>query len=518
MPPQTHLEKDFSSKPVEQPEAVARKAEEERKAAEVAARREAEAARKAEEEAARKAEEERKAAEEAAEEERKAAEEAARLEAEAAAREAEEEAERKAEEERKAAEEAARLEAEAAAREAEEEAARHAEEERKAAEEAARLEAEAAAREAEEEAARHAEEERKAAEEAARLEAEAAAREAEEEAAKAEEEAERKAEEERKAAEEAALLEAEAASREAEEEAARKAEAERKAAEEEKAKKKLLEAKPPSPSMQISSALKSLVPLVKPKAAVELEGATVWKRNQDGCQLWEFTLEKRSEMEKFGFSHSSGKSEYLKSIGISENSPEIEGPQVLFIRKIGIDGLLYAWNEAHPDALVQPGDRICMVNDKSTMEDMAQESPNQDKVLLKVVRYPEEFDVSLSKKASTKLGFKFEKPSNEKFRELKVTEVGQEGCLAERNQQMATERRFHFVVTMGMRIIKVNGIENDAFLMKEELKNAEEVNIRFRRAEVYALERARMVKQAQILASLSSLSSSSVRLAAVSGV
>ncbi|CAJ1344256.1 unnamed protein product [Effrenium voratum] len=482
MPPQTHLEKDFSSKPVEQPEAVARKAEEERKAAEVAARREAEAARKAEEEAARKAEEERKAAEEAAEEERKAAEEAARLEAEAAAREAEEEAERKAEEERKAAEEAARLEAEAAAREAEEE-----------------------------EAARHAEEERKAAEEAARLEAEAAAREAEEEA-------ERKAEEERKAAEEAALLEAEAASREAEEEAARKAEAERKAAEEEKAKKKLLEAKPPSPSMQISSALKSLVPLVKPKAAVELEGATVWKRNQDGCQLWEFTLEKRSEMEKFGFSHSSGKSEYLKSIGISENSPEIEGPQVLFIRKIGIDGLLYAWNEAHPDALVQPGDRICMVNDKSTMEDMAQESPNQDKVLLKVVRYPEEFDVSLSKKASTKLGFKFEKPSNEKFRELKVTEVGQEGCLAERNQQMATERRFHFVVTMGMRIIKVNGIENDAFLMKEELKNAEEVNIRFRRAEVYALERARMVKQAQILASLSSLSSSSVRLAAVSGV
>ncbi|CAJ1344255.1 unnamed protein product [Effrenium voratum] len=451
MPPQTHLEKDFSSKPVEQPEAVARKAEEERKAAEVAARREAEAARKAEEEAARKAEEERKAAEEAAEEERKAAEEAARLEAEAAAREAEEEAERKAEEERKAAEEAARLEAEAAAREAEEEA-------------------------------------------------------------------ERKAEEERKAAEEAALLEAEAASREAEEEAARKAEAERKAAEEEKAKKKLLEAKPPSPSMQISSALKSLVPLVKPKAAVELEGATVWKRNQDGCQLWEFTLEKRSEMEKFGFSHSSGKSEYLKSIGISENSPEIEGPQVLFIRKIGIDGLLYAWNEAHPDALVQPGDRICMVNDKSTMEDMAQESPNQDKVLLKVVRYPEEFDVSLSKKASTKLGFKFEKPSNEKFRELKVTEVGQEGCLAERNQQMATERRFHFVVTMGMRIIKVNGIENDAFLMKEELKNAEEVNIRFRRAEVYALERARMVKQAQILASLSSLSSSSVRLAAVSGV
>ena len=48
----------------------------------------------------------------------------------------------------------------------------------------------------------------------------------------------------------------------------------------------------------------------------------------------------------------------LQSIGIAENTPEVDGPQVglakggsdgsqvLFIRKIGLDGLLYAWNEA----------------------------------------------------------------------------------------------------------------------------------------------------------------------------
>ena len=125
--------------------------------------------RQAEKEAAiRQAEEEKKAAEEAAraEAEKKAAEEAARIEAE---KQAAEEAARRAEEERRAAEEAAaraqseseQRAAEEAKRQAEEEAAR-AEAERQAAEEAARKAAEEeAARKAaeEEEARRRAEEE-----------------------------------------------------------------------------------------------------------------------------------------------------------------------------------------------------------------------------------------------------------------------------------------------------------------------------------------------------------------------
>lgn len=104
------------------------------------------------------------------------------------------------------------------------------------------------------------------------------------------------------------------------------------------------------------------------------------------------------------------------------------------------------------------------------------------------------------------MGFKFEKPSNEKSRELKITEIGREGALPDQNRQMANAGRFHYVVAMGMRIIKVNSVEGDAFQMKEELRNAEEVTIKVRRQEVYALERARVMKQAQILASLSNLS------------
>ena len=130
-----------------------------------------EARRLEEIEAARKqAEEEKRAAEEAAraEAERKAAEEAAKAEAERkAAEEAAAEAARKAEEERRAAEEAAaKAQSEAEQRAAEEAA-------RQAAEEAARAEAERQAAEAAAaEAARRAEEERLAAEEEARRRAE----------------------------------------------------------------------------------------------------------------------------------------------------------------------------------------------------------------------------------------------------------------------------------------------------------------------------------------------------------
>eukprot|EP00435_Cladocopium_sp_Y103_P037901 s2575_g10.t1 len=52
----------------------------------------------------------------------------------------------------------------------------------------------------------------------------------------------------------------------------------------------------------------------------------------------------------------------------------------------------------------------------------------------------------------------------------------------------------------------------------QELKNAEEVTIKVRRQEVYALERARMMKQAQILASLSNLSGAPGRLSSGNSV
>jgi len=227
-------------------EEAAQKAEEERLAAEAESARKAEAARKAEEEAFALAEAERQAAVRIAEERRKAEEAARKAEEERLAAEAEEA--RKTEEERRVAE-ARRKAEEEAARKAEEkrqaeelriaeerrkaqEAAQKAVEERLAAEEAARK-AEAAQK-AEEEAARKAEEERQAAEAARigeeRRKVEEAAQKAEEERLAAEAEAAQKAEASRKAeehAEAARKAEEERAAevaRKAEEEAARKAE------------------------------------------------------------------------------------------------------------------------------------------------------------------------------------------------------------------------------------------------------------------------------------------------------
>lgn len=311
--------------------------------------------------------------------------------------------------------------------------------------------------------------------------------------------AEKAAEEKRKQEEEEALAKARAE----QEERAEKAKEEEKRREE---KARVEEARPATPPMQMASTLKSLVPMVS--RPVELEAAQpVWKRTWDGCQLWECVLEKRSETDKFGFSHCSGKKEYFKALGVSENATDVAGPEVLFIRKVGGEGLLFSWNEAHPDAVVQPGDRISKVNGQTSVDSMAQEL-RSSKVCIEVMRYPEEFEVSLSKKADTnkKLGFKFEKPSNEKVRDLKITEVSAEGHMPDRNEQMVAKQRFHYVVTLGMRIIRVNSVEGDAHLMKDELKNAHDLTIRVRRAEVYALQKARMVKQAQILASLSNLS------------
>jgi len=235
----------------------------------------------------------------------------------------------------------------------------------------------------------------------------------------------------------------------------------------------------------------------------------VAKRYKDGCTIWDCELIKETADDKYGFSHSSGKTEIFKGIGLDENSTDFPSPKVLFVRKIAGEGLLLKWNEAHDDANVQPGDRILSVNGATTAETMSKEL-KASKIAMEIIRYPEEFDISLSKKAGDgplkKLGFKFEKPANEEVKELKITEVGKDGCLWDSNLQQAEKDMFHNIVMVGMRIVQVNNISDDANKMKEELKSAETVNLRLRRAEVYALARAKLVRQAQILAAFTSMS------------
>jgi len=172
---------------------------------------------------------------------------------------------------------------------------------------------------------------------------------------------------------------------------------------------------------------------------------------------------------------------------------------------------MLGWNEAHDDAAVQPSDRIQSVNGATTPEGMAQELKKKDTIELVIMRYPEEFEISVSKKAGDgslkKLGLTYEKPAEGQLQqELKVKEVKKDGLVWTSNQAQAESRMFHQVVLTGMRIVQVNSIVGDANLMREELKNAEDVTIRLRRSEVYALRRDKALRQAKILAAFTSLS------------
>ncbi|CAE8639470.1 unnamed protein product [Polarella glacialis] len=175
--------------------------------------------------------------------------------------------------------------------------------------------------------------------------------------------------------------------------------------------------------------------------------------------------------------------------------------------------MLHAWNQVHPDATVQPGDRVSKVNGVSTISGMGKE-----------LRSPlaKGFEVELSKRAADdtlrKLGFKFEKPGGHGLKELKITEVGKDGLLAEANNKQAELGLFHYVVASDMRISKVNDVEGDASLISEELKTAEVVKIQIRRAEVQKLAKEKVIKSTELLGMVAALAKPELfaRAAAVS--
>ena len=77
--------------------------------------------------------------------------------------------------------------------------------------------------------------------------------------------------------------------------------------------------------------------------------------------------------------------------------PEVDAPRrapkVLVLREIAPEGLLTAWNRAHPGNEVAPYDRIYAVNGKTRIEEMQQELRKSQAVALRFVRYPQMFAV-----------------------------------------------------------------------------------------------------------------------------
>eukprot|EP00929_Paragymnodinium_shiwhaense_P000182 TRINITY_DN100426_c0_g1_i1.p1 TRINITY_DN100426_c0_g1~~TRINITY_DN100426_c0_g1_i1.p1 ORF type:complete len:2227 (-),score=690.33 TRINITY_DN100426_c0_g1_i1:127-6807(-) len=309
----------------------------------------------------------------------------------------------------------------------------------------------------------------------------------------------------------------------------------------------------------------------------ESEAQPIEKQIVDGCLRFQVVLEKTDPSQKFGFTHKSGRIEYLKAAqGLQEqlsptaptlgtleaaqvaaaaaerraeaialaaaaaasvpgsvpagadgggaadgdnmDAAEVTittiivpgsadhsllhtagwidgGPEVLVVRKIHASGMLDAWNNAHPEAEVCLGDVLEAVNESETIKSMQRELRG-DKVRLDVVRYPEVFNIELSKDtfsavSSTKLGFKFRRPANTKLRELRVVEIANDGLLPEWNRLQASQGRYHMVVLPGMRIQAANEVDGDIDGMVQVLRHkvGGKVCLRIRRATAEAARR-----------------------------
>eukprot|EP00929_Paragymnodinium_shiwhaense_P101684 TRINITY_DN6483_c0_g1_i1.p1 TRINITY_DN6483_c0_g1~~TRINITY_DN6483_c0_g1_i1.p1 ORF type:complete len:2326 (-),score=505.13 TRINITY_DN6483_c0_g1_i1:121-7098(-) len=164
-------------------------------------------------------------------------------------------------------------------------------------------------------------------------------------------------------------------------------------------------------------------------------------------------------------------------------------PETLIVKKVSDEGLLRRWNLEHPEAQVQPRDRILEVNGETGVHEMQQELRSSP-ITMKLVRYPPSFTVTLEKdEATPKLGFRFSKPRTyaEDIKQvLKISEVVRTttSAMETYNRRVLEAGNYHLVVTAGMRVDRVNDIENDAANMGSELHAAKAVTLAIRRNEL----------------------------------
>jgi len=221
----------------------------------------------------------------------------------------------------------------------------------------------------------------------------------------------------------------------------------------------------------------------KPRFAV----IHVKKEVQDGCEVWMVVLDKDGDdTARFGFSHASGKTKFAKSRG-DLGDPDV-GPEVLVVKKLSGTGLLDGWNEAHPEASVRPNDRISAVGGSIDIDSMVK-TLREPRVEIKITRFPEHFEVTLTKREDMKkYGFKFEKPTNESQQELRITNLGDGGLMEDSNKQYLAKGMFHMVVMPGMCVTAANDKVDDANAIADELRNSvlPGVTLQIRRCEITA--------------------------------
>eukprot|EP00928_Gymnodinium_smaydae_P091205 TRINITY_DN74916_c0_g1_i1.p1 TRINITY_DN74916_c0_g1~~TRINITY_DN74916_c0_g1_i1.p1 ORF type:complete len:468 (-),score=131.91 TRINITY_DN74916_c0_g1_i1:122-1525(-) len=169
-----------------------------------------------------------------------------------------------------------------------------------------------------------------------------------------------------------------------------------------------------------------------------------------------------------------------------DTNEEQIGPEELRFKKIAGGSLLDEWLHQHPDAQIRMTDRVSAVNGKRTIQEMKSELSTAETIVLEIVRYPDYIEITMDKRPEkSKLGFRFEKPTNSSAEEVKITEVAKDGLLDEANQKLVSEGLWHKVVMPGMRIERVNEVSGDAAKIAEALRKCPmgPVVLHLRRAE-----------------------------------
>jgi len=235
---------------------------------------------------------------------------------------------------------------------------------------------------------------------------------------------------------------------------------------------------------------------------------------QDFCQVWDMLLQKTAETPRLGFAFTNGMQEFQKAR--RELAHAMQGPQTLLIKKLADDGAAAVWNKAHPSLELLPCDHINAVNGVDSIEGIKEALRKQKQVRVQVMRYPQHFFVDLRRglagapaSAIPALGMKYEACANSanevSIQELLVVNVDQRGLVERWNQRNIAQGLYQFVVTPGMRIQAVDGVEGSAAAMVEELRSGRARRLRIRRADVGAMARAKVTRTMKALRNMGML-------------
>lgn len=242
-------------------------------------------------------------------------------------------------------------------------------------------------------------------------------------------------------------------------------------------------------------------------------------RDGDGCLRWKVLLVKRSREDRYGFAQANGRVDFeawLAAGWISrdaepgtrqpEEEPEsvrspLPGPEELVVRGVHDGLLVWEWNQAHPQAAICCGDRVCSVNGQRKVEAMQRELRKADKVEMEMLRYPERFSMMLNfNSPQERLGFRFERPTTGSTRqaepglgpyeagvaallvkpraasegstraEVRIAEILEGGLVADHNKAQVAMGKWYFVVMPMMCIEAVNDVSGNAFRIANELR------------------------------------------------